>query len=660
MTTFPSGASDRVAPPNRTLADSALLTPVARYRLLQDAAKTLLDPLLPLMEPGRAEVAIADPRPTVIGTVGNALCTRFEACVRPLLLAAHWLHSLRFVPRPEHEPVRQRVSAWFRAALVLGTDEDGPLYWGADANYYQLHVDMGLLPVAFALARGDLWDPLTPAEKAQIARWLGTSRGAAYVHANHYFMGIHVLEFLQQEGFGHRVDRPLIDVYFARLETMARDDGWFEDGANQSFDYYNAYAFHYYGLWWARLHGRHDPARATRWRDWTRIFLADYEHFFAVSGENAPYGRSLPYRFNAIGIFGLAALEGACDLPLGRVRRLCLRNLDFFLQRPIYQEQGCLALGWTDHFDPIGENYLKPGSPYWAAKGLSPLLLEPSHPFWKEPESPLLSELGDYSRPMPPAGLLVRAVHGAVEIVNAGGQISESRVFMGVWKWSKTSYRSGVGFTVPAGGDLAWSIDSALTQTVDDGRVFGRHATHALTVDPTHVHFAWNMGDRNGPVSTGVESVIFCRSGWLLQLHHCDPHQPTVLTLGGFALSASAGDEISFSKPTPHSPLAASAWTRDGRGTVLQGLMGFDRIGWETRLDDSTPRTHLFAPFHATPYATSDRSSRPRTLAALTWAGDRANDAQCWSVQSQSAGHWVLSHATLGTWDVRHEALPAV
>jgi hypothetical protein len=637
--------------------DPSDLTPVARYARVQEAAKSLLDPIRALMVRGKAEVAIDDSRPGLIGPVGGELCTRFELCGRPMLLAAHWLHSLDHLPQPQHEAVRQETSAWFRNALVLGTDPQSPSYWGADANYYQLHVDMGLLPIAFHLARGDLWDPLTPAQKAQIATWLGTSRGAAYVHNNHYFMGVHILEFLHHEGFGERRDRPLIDTFFARMETMYRGDGWFEDGANQSFDYYNAYAFHYYGLWWARLYGHQDPARAERWRQWTRLFLHDYEHFFSASGENVPFGRSLPYRFNAIAVFGVAALEGVCDLPIGRIRRLSLRNLDFFLQRPIFQHQGCIALGWTDHFDPAGENYLKPGSSYWAAKGLALLLLPPCHPFWTEPEVPMLSEGADYTRLIPAAGLVVRNIRGTVEILNGGAQISDSRAFMGVWRWSKTSYRSGVGFSLPQGTGLDWSIDSALTQTVDDGRLFGRHATYAITQDSHHLHFTWNMGDRVGPVSTGVESLIYWNAGWLLQLHRCDLHQPARLKLGGFALPSNQPAGITETAP---SAALLEAWSSDGRGTVLQSLFGFSTLAWDRRTDETTPRSHLVAPYHSTPWAETERHHRRIVLVALTWSGSSRLESAPWRIESAGTGHWILDHPLLGGWEIRDEALPGI
>ena len=409
-------------------------------------------------------------------------------------------------------------------------------YWGPDASYHQHHVEIGLLCIALQLAPEQLWDPLTQDEKDRVARWLGTARGNGIVNNNHYFMGVHILEFLMQHGYGRPTDRPIVDEFLNRLELMHRGGGWFEDGINQAFDHYNAYAFHFYGLMWARLYGAGNPERATRWREWARPFVVDYQHFFAASGEHPAFGRSISYRFNCLNVFGMTVAEGCSDLDPGMVRRLCTRNLDFFLSKPIYQEQGCLSLGWTDEFPPLMELYSCAGSPYWAAKGFAPLLIPPDHAFWNAPETPLPAETGDHAHVVKTAGLVVRSVDGAVEIVNAGSQISNSQLRYGAWKWSKTAYRTGTSFTLAFPNETNWSFDSALTSELDDGRVFGRHSTVAVEMEPDHVYYSYSLGFKTGQVNTGVETGVWWKAGWLLQVHQYDARQPVVMRGGGYAL----------------------------------------------------------------------------------------------------------------------------
>lgn len=623
------------------------MNPPDSYRHWQDAARRLLEPLADLMHPGRADLAIAGP-----ASDHDAQADRLESFARPLLLAAHWLQS---APRREDAAFRQRLGEWFRHGLIAGTDPTSPAYWGPDANYHQHHVEIGLLAIALQIAPCELWEPLPEAGKDQVARWLGTARGNGIVHNNHYFMGVHILEFLGRYGYGRRTDRLIVDEFLNRLEGMHRGGGWFEDGMNQAYDHYNAYAFHFYGLWWARLHGAREPARAERWRGWARLFVAHYEHFFAASGEHPAFGRSITYRFNCLNVFGLTVLEQCCDLPLGRVRRLCTRNLDFFLSRPITQSQGCLSLGWTDQFEALAETYSCAASPYWAAKGFAALLLPPEHAFWTAPEEPLLSELGDHAHPIIPAGLVIRSTGGAVEIINAGSQISNTSLRFGAWKWSKTAYRTGVSFTIALPAMTNWSFDSALTIQLDSGAVCGRHSTVAVELDDTHVLYAYNLGFKTGQSNTGVETGVWWRGGWLLQVHACEAHQPVVYRLGGYALSLA-----DTAVERRESAGLISAFAPDGRGTVLQPLHGLATTEWHDRLDGQLPRAHVAAPFHVIPTGRTERCTGGTRLVALVWTGTDRTEAAPWTVVSGAVGAWELSHPRLGRWNINHWSLPAL
>ena len=625
----------------------------ASYRHWQLQARRLLEPLARLMAPGQAAIPIAGP-----ASDHDAQADRLETFARPLTLAAHFLGS---APHPDDAALRDFLAQWFRAGLLAGTDPTGPHYWGPDASYHQHHVEMGLMAIALQIAPADLWDPLPPAGKDQVARWFGTCRGGGIVNNNHLFMSVHILEFLGCHGYARPTDRIVIETHLRQLETMHRGGGWFEDGINQAFDHYNAYAFHFYGLWWVRLHGARDPVRAQRWRDWAGLFVRDYQHFFAASGEHPAFGRSITYRFNAVNVFGLAVATASTDLPLGRLRRLCTRNLDFFLAQPITQEQGCLAFGFTDRFEPIAEAYSCSGSPYWCAKGFAALTLPPDHPFWHAPEEPLPSERGDFAHPIPAAGLLVRGVGGEVEILNAGSMVGNTQLRNGAWKWSKLAYRTGVSFTLAKKKDFAtdWSFDSALTQELADGRVYGRHSTVCVEMDEHHVGYAHGMGFKVGQVNTGVESFVWWRAGWILHVHHLEARQPASFRVGGYALPLrEAGATVAARATGDVSPLVFFA--ADGRGTVLQNVHGFTASDWDNRTDDSTPRTHIHAPYHICPILKTAPTANVTFLAALAWTGRDRAEGQPWELVRARPGRWELRHPALGPWLVEHWALPGL
>ena len=624
----------------------------ASYRHWQNCTRRLLEPLVPLMAPGAADIPIEGPA----ATNHDAQADRLESFARPLLLAAHWLQS---APHPDDAELRAQIGAWFRAGLVIGSDPDHPNYWGPDASYHQHHVEIGLLAIALQIAREELWDPLTQDQRDQVAHWLGTARGNGIVNNNHYFMGVHIIEFLISEGYGRPTDRVVVDTFLDRLEGMHRGGGWFEDGINQAYDHYNAYAFHFYGLWWARLHGTHQPERARRWNEWGELFVRDYVHFFAADGSHPAFGRSICYRFNGINVFGLVAAAGITDLPLGQLRRLCTRNLDFFLSHPIEQSQGLLSVGWLDDFPDLAEHYSCGGSPYWAAKGLAALIIPPDHEFWNTPEQPLPSETGDHVHVMPTPGLTVRSVDGEVEILNAGSQITNIHLNFGAGKWSKTAYRTGTDFTIARPFETNWSGDSALTMQLPDGRLFGRHSTVAIEMEADHSRYVWSLGFKHGQVNCGVDTGIWWRAGWLLQVHTFECRQPAVLKLGGYSLADRDANALIIEK----NPAPLAAWANN-RGTVLQPLWGFSERGWEQRLDGETNRTHIRAPYHVTPWTRTTQigsaTGETGVLAALVWTGSNHTHATPWHVVSGIAGHWTLQHDVLGDWSISHELLPEI
>src|SRR5581483_10797174 len=181
-----------------------------------------------------------------------------------------------------------------------------------------------------------------------------------------------------------------------------------------------------------------------------------------------------------------------------------------------------------------------------------------------------------------------------------------------------------------------------------------RHSTVTVEMDAQHLGYSYNLGTKAGQVNTGVETYLFWRGGWLLQVHMVEPRQPVVLRVGGFALPLT---EAHAERSDPGTMPAV--WSGDGRGSVLQPLLGLGATEWDTRLDDRGERRHVAAPYHATPVARSARADSPVTLAALVWAGRDRAAAAPWRVDRATAGNWQLAHPQLGRWEISHWALPA-
>jgi len=640
------------------------------YEHWRSSAESLLKPLAALMRPGKADLPLPGP-----ASNHGPIADRLESFARPCLLAAHWLHS---EPSANESLSRNQIADWFRQGLLLGTDPGSSEYWGPTANHHQHTVEMAALTLALQVARPALWEPYSPKERAQIAGWFASIRGAGLHRNNHMMFNVMTLAFLDQEGFGRKADKATSRFIMDTIESMSLGGGWFIDGMNETVDYYNAYAFHYYGLWWAKLYGKSEPARARRWKEWAAAFLKDYIHFFSTSGENPPFGRSICYRFAATAPFGLAEYAGVSAIPPGQARRACTRNLDFFLQKlgapaslPASSEGaaqaqgnlGILSLGWTNEFPPIAEAYSCPGSVYWAAKAFAPLLLPPSHKFWAAPEKPLPSQasIASSDRPdrtdrsalaIPQAGLVVRCHEGDVELLNNANGICVANIKFGTWKWGKLSYRSGFGFEVARDEDH-YPLDAALTAEFGNGSIMGRHQCLPLSIGKDHCGSVYGLGDRFSQNHVSVETRIWWKGGWQFHWHRIVAYQRALLRLGTYSLpiyqwpptEASLADNYAF---------VASA----ERAVAIQPLLGFQRV--QAHSSDSQRRTHLLAPHSRTLTAETDGITGEHQLIALIWAGASPQGRRAWSVSTASPGRIVLSHPTLEEWRIQAEGLPRV
>ncbi len=637
------------------------------YADFAERAGRLLEPLAALMRPGDSHLPIEGP-PSDHGEAAD----RFEAFARPCLLAALWLRSTRHTPPANAALVPEDIAAWFREGLALGTDPDSDKFWGVLPSFHQFAVEMAILVMALDIADDTLWEPLPEDVKARVAAWLSQIRGHAGHHNNHLFFDLLVLEFLSDRGFGTPEDRPCIDWLFNELETMHRADGWFIDGTNENYDHYNAYAFHVYGLYWAWRYGGRDRARAERWTAWAARFVPAYARFFSSRGEPVPFGRSLTYRFNGVGVFPMAAAMGIDTLGPGVGRRISRRCIDYFMSCPIEQQQGCLSIGWTDEFLGIAERYSCAGSPYWAAKGLLMLVLEPDHAFFTSPEEPMPSETDAPPAVIAAPGYVVRNVAGArtdadtpggeVELINAGGWSSFSAAArFGQWKWGRLAYRTGVGSLysedpaiIPPDAALTAARPGATDQATDEW--FGRHKTLPVAVGPDHLASTYTLSAPKSGFNVSVVTDAWWRGNALLLVHRVRAFQPSVLRSGGFALHGEAEAAVGASDDRAHPGASVSNGALVSTAQPLAGWATTRTITHET----DRPRQHLYGPGAMLPCLEARIEAGEHRFAEIIWCGDPADGPPTWSVESSEPGRWVLRDRGGALWDISSERLPGL
>jgi hypothetical protein len=93
---------------------------------------------------------------------------------------------------------------------------------------------------------------------------------------------------------------------------------------------------------------------------------------------------------------------------------------------------------------------------------------------------------------------------------------------------------------------------------------------------------------------------------------------------------------------------------------VLQRLVGDAAPDWDNRLDETAPRAHIAAPYHATPLFRTPRHEGTGLLALLAWTGSDPAEAESWKITSSVVGSLHLTHPELGDWKIEHWSLPAL
>ncbi|WP_354002501.1 DUF2264 domain-containing protein [Agromyces larvae] len=381
----------------------------------------------------------------------------------------------------------------------------------------------------------------------------------------------------------------VVSTSLRAAERMYQADGWYSDGGSRTFDYYNAFAFHFYLPVYAFL--TRDERLRSRYGTRLARFLPQLELLISAEGSPVFFGRSLTYRFAICAPLGIADLLGVS--PEGSIdrRRLIESVYDFYAQRwSLESDRQTVLRGWTQPDATIVESYSGALASYWLAKGFVFMLIPDGGPFWNSASGSLASrsaadEAGWHSKWLPTPGfLVVRSPHDArVALINHGSDRSRGlRVHpaddrqYGRLAYSSTTAPAEVkgvrdnAFTVSAGkhewttsrivasaGRDTWASSDAILRpvsTTDEGRL-GRYYHRLLKRVDRVILLPSFLRSRRVSLTAGgwqVHIASFSRS----------PRQRTV-SFGGWAVNDSTSTRLlgiaGFSGPRPETTVVPTA-----------------------------------------------------------------------------------------------------
>ena len=427
-----------------------------------------LDPLKPYYSAGGARLHLGE-----TGVTYGQAAIELEAFSRPLwALVPFWMGG---GSDPEFEDI-------YRRGLAAGSDPENPEYWGECKDYDQCFVEMAAIACGLLNAPEKLWDPLSDAEKQNLARWLDQINHHQIPECNWQFFMILVNLALKKCGMPY--DPENMARGLARIDSYYSGDGWSTDGASPQKDYYIPWAIQYYGVLYAKFAADTDPERAALYRSRAELFARQFIYWFDENGAALPYGRSLTYRFAQNCFWAACVWAGLEPFPLGVMKGLIVRNFNWWLDQKMFDRDGILTIGYCYPQMYMAERYNAPGSPYWGMKSFILLALPDSQ---AEPMPAL-----DALKPMPHANMLVARTKGRVTAYAAGvneghghGQFPE--------KYAKFAYDTRFGFCASRSREVIYQAapDSMLAFVIDDN-VFVRKVSLSHEIRADRVVSKWS------------------------------------------------------------------------------------------------------------------------------------------------------------------------
>lgn len=479
-----------------------------------------------------------------------------------------------------------RYGGWdrYRKGLAHGCDPKHPEYWGVPGDKDQRLVE--LAPIAFTLATLPhlLWEPLDPNEKKGVADYLLAANSRQYPESNWLFFRVLVNLALDRIGIGG--DARIVARDLDAIEGLYRGNGWYADGPGEPCDLYNAFAFHFYSLLYCALAGESDSVRCERFKNRAAEFAQSYVNWFSPDGACVPYGRSLTYRFTHGAFWSALAFADVEALPWGVVKGLLLRNLRWWMERPIRDEAGLLTLGYAYPSLFLTEEYNSSASPYWALKAFLCLAVPDSHPIWTSEEQPL-PQLPEISLQEEPMMLLQRDSESGHVVALSGGQPVPKDYRHMAEKYAKFAYSSHFGFSVPTAlrGLELGAFDSCL-ELSEEGE-YWRTRTDSFDQElfSNAVAFTW----RPWP-DVEVQTWLIAAGKWHVRVHRLKAQRRLVSAEGAFAVSREGADGIPPERSISVGPGAARATLPSGV-SAIQDLIG----GREGTVVRAAPNSNLMA-----------------------------------------------------------------
>ena len=253
---------------------------------------------------------------------------------------------------------------------------------------YQPIVDSAYLAQAFLRAPKALWEPLDSLTKQRIVSSFKSLRNRKPFNSNWLLFGAITEAFLLS--IGEEYDHVRITNGVDSLNDWYKGDGWYGDGPNLAFDYYNSFVIHPMMVDTLRILVDHKLADEKSY-ELALIRMQRYavgqERMISPEGTYPPIGRSITYRTGAFqALSQIALMEKLPESILPAQVRCALTKVkqNMYSIPGTFDKKNWLTLGFCGHQPDIADYYTSTGSLYMATLSFLPLGLPETNLFWTQ------------------------------------------------------------------------------------------------------------------------------------------------------------------------------------------------------------------------------------------------------------------------------------
>ena len=295
---------------------------------------------------------------------------------------------------------RKQLREWALKSYAQSVDPESKDYllWRKEG---QPLVDAAYIAESFLRGYDALWVPLDDLTKQRYIAEFQQLRRVDPPYTNWLLFSSTVECFLKKAGA--QTDYYRITSALRKVDEWYVGDGWYSDGEDFAFYYYNSFVIHpmyveclevmtnggKQNIW--NVKGGNFPNALKRMQRFGMIL----ERFVSPEGTFPVFGRSITYRTGVLQPLALLSLRGWLpkELPAGQVRAAMTAVIQrMFGDNRNFNAEGYLTLGFNGSQPNISDWYTNNGSLYLASLAFLPLGLPADAPFWTDAPQPWTSK----------------------------------------------------------------------------------------------------------------------------------------------------------------------------------------------------------------------------------------------------------------------------